>query len=109
VAEEDVYLSAAGEKLERGALERGGPVPAAIGPTPPHGKRTAVGETAQAAEPEACSGGQVMEAEAQPHRPGTWRGYEAGPEGLEILVIGAPNLGDDPRDDVDGQRDWWAD
>ena len=26
--------------------------------------------------------------------PGTWRGYEAGPEGLEILVIGAPNLGE---------------
>jgi mannose-6-phosphate isomerase-like protein (cupin superfamily) len=24
--------------------------------------------------------------------PGTWRGYEAGPKGLEILVIGAPNL-----------------
>ena len=41
--------------------------------------------------------------------PGTWRGYEAGPEGLEILVIGAPNLGDDPREDVDRQRDWWAD
>ena len=41
--------------------------------------------------------------------PGTWRGYEAGPEGLEILVIGAPNLGDDPRGDVDGRRDWWAD
>ena len=41
--------------------------------------------------------------------PGTWRGYEAGPEGLEILVIGAPNLGEAPRDDVDGQRDWWAD
>jgi len=41
--------------------------------------------------------------------PGTWRGYEAGPEGLEILVIGAPNLGEDPREDVDGQRDWWAD
>jgi mannose-6-phosphate isomerase-like protein (cupin superfamily) len=40
--------------------------------------------------------------------PGTWRGYEAGPEGLEILVIGAPNLGDDPRGDVDGQRDWWT-
>ena len=39
--------------------------------------------------------------------PGTWRGYEAGPDGLEILVIGAPNLGDDPRGDVDGQRDWW--
>src|SRR5919106_26912 len=41
--------------------------------------------------------------------PGTWRGYEAGPEGLEIIVIGAPNLGDAPREDVDGQRDWWAD
>jgi mannose-6-phosphate isomerase-like protein (cupin superfamily) len=40
--------------------------------------------------------------------PGTWRGYEGGPEGLEILVFGAPNLGENPRDDVDGQRDWWA-
>jgi mannose-6-phosphate isomerase-like protein (cupin superfamily) len=40
--------------------------------------------------------------------PGTWRGYEAGPEGLELLVIGAPNLGDDPRGDVEGRRDWWA-
>ena len=37
--------------------------------------------------------------------PGSWRGYEAGPEGLEILVIGAPNLGDDPREDVDGRCD----
>ena len=41
--------------------------------------------------------------------PGTWRGYEAGPDGLEILVFGAPHLGDDPRGDVEGQRDWWAD
>jgi mannose-6-phosphate isomerase-like protein (cupin superfamily) len=43
--------------------------------------------------------------------PGTWRGYEAGSEGLEILVIGAPNLGDAmrPGEDVDGRRDWWAD
>ena len=41
--------------------------------------------------------------------PGTWRGYEAGPEGLEILVIGAPSLGDAPREDVEGRRDWWAD
>jgi mannose-6-phosphate isomerase-like protein (cupin superfamily) len=40
---------------------------------------------------------------------GTWRGYEAGPEGLDLLVIGAPNLGDNPRDDVEGTRDWWAD
>ena len=39
--------------------------------------------------------------------PGTWRGYEAGPEGLEILVIAAPRI--DQRDDVEGRRDWWAD
>jgi mannose-6-phosphate isomerase-like protein (cupin superfamily) len=41
--------------------------------------------------------------------PGTWRGYEAGPDGLEILVFGAPKLGDNPRDDVTGKRDWWSD
>ena len=41
--------------------------------------------------------------------PGTWRGYEAGPDGLEILVIGAPNLDEAPREDVEGMRDWWAD
>jgi uncharacterized cupin superfamily protein len=41
--------------------------------------------------------------------PGLWRGYEAGPEGLEMLVVGAPNLGEDPRGDVEGRRDWWAD
>ena len=41
--------------------------------------------------------------------PGTWRGYEAGSEGLEILVIGAPNLGEAPRDDVKGRREWWTD
>jgi hypothetical protein len=41
--------------------------------------------------------------------PGTWRGYEGGPEGLEILVFGAPGLGENPREDVEGQRDWWAD
>jgi hypothetical protein len=27
-------------------------------------------------------------------------------EGPEILVIGTANLGEDPRDDIDGQRDW---
>ena len=36
-------------------------------------------------------------------------GFVAGPEGLEILVVGAPNLGENPREDVDGQRHWWAD
>jgi mannose-6-phosphate isomerase-like protein (cupin superfamily) len=39
--------------------------------------------------------------------PGSWRGYEAGPDGLELLITGAPNLGDDPRGDVEGTRDWW--
>jgi hypothetical protein len=29
--------------------------------------------------------------------------------GLELLVIGAPNLGDNPRGDVEGTRDWWTD
>ena len=41
--------------------------------------------------------------------PGTWRGYEAGSEGLELLVIGAPSLGQGRREDVDGMRDWWVD
>ena len=40
--------------------------------------------------------------------PGTWRGYEAGPDGLELLVIGAPSLGNAPREDVEGRRDWWG-
>ena len=40
--------------------------------------------------------------------PGTWRAYEAGPEGLEILVFGAPNLGQNPREDGEGRRDWWT-
>jgi mannose-6-phosphate isomerase-like protein (cupin superfamily) len=39
--------------------------------------------------------------------PGTWRGYEAGPEGLEILVFAAPS--EAQREDVDGRRDWWVD
>jgi mannose-6-phosphate isomerase-like protein (cupin superfamily) len=41
--------------------------------------------------------------------PGTWRGYEAGPDGLELLVVGAPHLGENPRGDVEGARDWWTD
>jgi mannose-6-phosphate isomerase-like protein (cupin superfamily) len=50
---------------------------------------------------------EVEEWDAVRVPPGTWRGYEAGPEGLEILVIAAPHL--DQREDVEGQRDWWAD
>ena len=41
--------------------------------------------------------------------PGTWRGYEGGAEGLEILVFGAPGFGENPREDVEGRRGWWAD
>jgi quercetin dioxygenase-like cupin family protein len=41
--------------------------------------------------------------------PGTWRGYEAGPDGLTLLVFGAPRLSGDPREDVEGRRDWWGD
>ena len=52
---------------------------------------------------------EVKEWDAVRVPPGTWRGYEAGPEGLEILVIGAPSLGDARREDVEGRRDWWAD
>jgi mannose-6-phosphate isomerase-like protein (cupin superfamily) len=52
---------------------------------------------------------EVKEWDAVRVPPGTWRGYEGGPEGLEILVFGAPNLGEDPRGDVEGRRDWWAD
>jgi mannose-6-phosphate isomerase-like protein (cupin superfamily) len=51
----------------------------------------------------------VKQLDAARVSPGTWRGYEAGPDGLEILVFGAPHLGENPRDDVEGQRDWWAD
>ena len=41
--------------------------------------------------------------------PAASRVYELTDYGLELLVIGAPNLGDAPRDDVDGERDWWGD
>jgi mannose-6-phosphate isomerase-like protein (cupin superfamily) len=52
---------------------------------------------------------EVKEWDAVRVPPGTWRGYEGGPEGLEILVFGAPRLGENPREDVEGQRGWWAD
>jgi mannose-6-phosphate isomerase-like protein (cupin superfamily) len=52
---------------------------------------------------------EIREWDAIRVSPGTWRGYEAGPDGLELFVIGAPNLGESPRDDVEGRRDWWTD
>jgi quercetin dioxygenase-like cupin family protein len=52
---------------------------------------------------------ELKELDAVRVAPGTWRGYEAGPDGLDILVVGAPNLGDVQREDVSGQRNWWTD
>ncbi|MCW2921052.1 MAG: cupin protein [Thermoleophilia bacterium] len=52
---------------------------------------------------------EVSEWDAVRVPPGSWRGYEGGPDGLELLVIGAPSLGDDRRGDVEGARDWWSD
>jgi mannose-6-phosphate isomerase-like protein (cupin superfamily) len=52
---------------------------------------------------------ELKELDAVRVPPGSWRGYEAGAEGLELLVIGAPSLGEARRDDVEGRRDWWTD
>jgi mannose-6-phosphate isomerase-like protein (cupin superfamily) len=52
---------------------------------------------------------QLREWDAVRVPPGSWRGYEAGPEGLEFLVVGSPSLGENPRDDVEGRRGWWSD
>ena len=52
---------------------------------------------------------ELREWDAMRVPPGAWRGYEAGPEGLELRVVGAPTLGEDPREDVEGRRGWWAD
>ena len=52
---------------------------------------------------------ELAEWDAVGSRPVRGGATRPGPEGLEILVLGAPNLGEDPRGDVDGQRDWWAD
>lgn len=51
---------------------------------------------------------ELRELDAVRVPPGSWRGYEAGPDGLELIVTGAPHL-DDRRGDVEGRRDWWSD
>ena len=51
----------------------------------------------------------LVERDAVRVSPGVWRGYEAGPDGLEILIFGSPNLGNGQREDVEGLRDWWTD
>ena len=42
--------------------------------------------------------------------PGTWRGYEAGQRASRSSSSARFQLlGEAPREDVEGQRDWWAD
>ena len=50
---------------------------------------------------------ELRELDAVRVPPGTWRGFEAGPEALELLVFAAPSVAQ--GDDVDGVRGWWAD
>jgi mannose-6-phosphate isomerase-like protein (cupin superfamily) len=37
------------------------------------------------------------------------RGFEAGPDGAELLAFGAPNSGSSPADDVEMTPGWWSD
>ena len=37
------------------------------------------------------------------------RGFEAGPDGAEIVAFGAPNAGDSPADDAEMTPNWWGD
>lgn len=84
VTEEDVDLIAAGEALEGGSLARSRPVPAA---TTVSDRRAAVGQTAQAAETEPCSGRQVVQAEAEPHRAGRAGARVGVGERLGVVVV----------------------
>ena len=38
----------------------------------------------------------------------TMRGFEAGPDGVELLAFGAPGT-DSPTDDIEMEQDWWTD
>jgi hypothetical protein len=69
VAEEDVdFAAGGGEALERHPLARCSTVPVATGSPRSDGKRAAIGEATQAAEPEARSGRQVVQAGSERHR-----------------------------------------
>jgi quercetin dioxygenase-like cupin family protein len=41
--------------------------------------------------------------------PGTMRAVEAGPDGIEILAFGAPNLGPASADIAESAPGWWSD
>jgi len=36
---------------------------------------------------------------------GVWRGFEAGPDGVELLAFGAPNT---DNGDAEMDREWWG-
>jgi mannose-6-phosphate isomerase-like protein (cupin superfamily) len=41
--------------------------------------------------------------------PDVMRSFEAGPDGAEILAVGAPNTGPNSNDDVEMTPGWWSD
>jgi mannose-6-phosphate isomerase-like protein (cupin superfamily) len=41
--------------------------------------------------------------------PGTWRGFEAGPEGAELLAYGARSGMSRDDSDADMKQNWWSD
>ena len=88
VAEEDVDLAAAGNALHSVPLARDNPEPVTTGPPRrPDGERAAVGEAAQPAETEACSGRQVVQPEAERDRAGRGRAGAGVGERVGIVVV----------------------
>jgi len=67
----------------------------------PHFRRSAAAQASHTTAPSADLV-ELKEWDAVRVPPRTWRGYEASSSAR-------PNLGDDPREDVDARRDWWAD
>jgi len=41
--------------------------------------------------------------------PDVMRAFEAGPDGAEIIAVGAPNTGDDATNDGEMTPGWWSD
>src|SRR5262249_49265020 len=71
----------------RGPVGRGGTGPGAPALPGSEGKRAAGGETAQAAEPEARSGRQVVQTEAERHRAGGGAARAGARERLGVVVV----------------------
>jgi hypothetical protein len=84
---EDVDLATRGEALDDGAFVRDASVPFATDSTPSGRERAPVGETPQAAEPEACSGRQVVQAESERYRAGGGAACLGARERLSVVVV----------------------